>query len=164
MKVTNLILIIVTIALLATSCNTQLSADDLALRILNLYPSLPPCSQYVKDGEPYSTGYISAEDFSYLYIGERSKLPEWDMIEEFRLILSDSTYPFEIHVIRLKTASDCDEIAKLLTRRAELLSFHNKTEEDYPAEEPLVITKGHYVFLLATYDNAAAKMLIDKLL
>jgi hypothetical protein len=158
------ILIPLLAAFILTSCGRRPSADDLAFGILKLYPSLPPCSQYIKNSEPYTSGYLSPEDFSYLYVGERIMLREWDMIEEFRLVLSNSTAPFEIHVIHLKTASDSDEIAKLLHRRASLLSYHNKTEEDYLVDEPLVIVKGKYAFLIVTHDNAAAEYLIEKML
>ncbi len=165
MKRVHFIIIITwTVTMLFSSCSRSLQADDLAFRILNLYSSLPPCSQYVMGAEPYTSGYISQEDFSFLYVGERTKLPEWDMIAEFRLILSCSTTPFEIHVIRMKTASDSDEIAKLLQRRAALLTYHNKTEEDFRVEEPTVIVKGKYAFLIMTYDNAAAELLIEKTL
>ena len=165
MKITTWILIVALLMVsLLTSCGLEPSADELAFRILNLYDSLPPCSQYVKDGELYTAGYLSPEQFAYLYTGERFKLPEWDMIEELRLVLSDTTTPFELHIIKLKTASDSDEIAKLLQRRADLLTYHNKTEEDFHTDEPLVLVHGRYVFLLVTYDNAAAELLIKQIL
>ncbi len=141
-----------------------LSADDLAFRLLNLYPALPPCSQYVKNADPYSAGYLSPEDFAYFYTGERTRLPEWDLIGEFRLILSDSTEFFEIHILKSVNATDVDEIKKLLDRRERLLLLYNKEEGDYPAKRPVVFTKGRYAVLLATDDNESALRLLERLL
>ncbi len=140
------------------------TADDLAFRLLNLYPSLPPCSQYIKNGEPYSPGYLSPEDFSYLYTGEKVRLPEWDRIEEFRIILSDSTEFFEIHVLKTVTASDADEVGKLLSRRAEMLKIYGKENVGFPIKEPLLFQKDRFVLLIATCDNEAAARLLDRLL
>lgn len=150
--------------ILLTGCSANMTADDMAFKLLNLYPSLPPTTQYVKNGRKYEVGYLSPEQFGYLYTGETVRLPEWDKIEDFRLILSDATAFFEIHVIRTKTASDADEVAKLLHRRARLLTLHNKMNEDYPAEDPLVYVNGRYAVLIATYDNEAARRLLEKLL
>ena len=159
-----ILLFLLTVILLLGSCSSELTADGLAFRLLNLYPSLPPCSQYIKHGEKYEVGYLSPEDFAYLYTGESVKLPEWNTIEDFRLILSDTTAFFEIHVIRAKTTDQADEIAKLLDRRARLLSLHNKLNDDYPAEDPLVYVSGRYAILVATADNESARRLLDKLL
>ncbi len=158
------VIFVVLILLVQTSCGRRYTADEVAFRLLNLYPTLPPSSQYVKNGEKYGAGYISEEDFGYLYTGEKTILPEWDMIDDFRIILSDATTAFEIHVIRVMTASDTEEIAKLLRRRAELLTLHNKIEEDYLAEEPLVYVSGHYAILVVTSDNEAALRLLKKML
>ena len=71
---------------------------------------------------------------------------------------------FEIHVICAKTTDQADEIAKLLDRRARLLSLHNKLNDDYPAVDPLVYVSGRYAILVATADNESARRLLDKLL
>jgi len=157
------ILVLITSFLLA-SCGKPPSSDEIAYRLLKLYPSLPVTSQFIKDGEPYHAGYISPASFGYLYTGNESAIPEWDMIEEFRLVLSDSTELFELHVIRAKSASDVDEIAKLLRRRADMLIYHSTTEEDYPIPEPLIYCKGFYAILVVTHDNDAAKLLLKQLL
>ena len=159
-----IIALLLSAILLLSSCKGGLTPDDMAFRLLNLYPDIPPCSQYIKNSEPYQPGYLSEEDFAYLYVGEKVKLPEWDMIDSFRLILSDSTEFFEIHIIRTVTTSDAEEIAKLLRRRAKLLTYHNKVEEDFQAEEPLVYISGKYAVLIATQDNASAERLLHKLL
>lgn len=160
----HIFLALLTLMLLLNGCSSKMTADGLAFRLLNQYPSIPPCSQYVKHGERYEPGYLSPEDFAYLYTGEAVRLPEWDTIEDFRLILSDTTAFFEIHVIRTKTTDQADEIAKLLDRRAKLLSLHNKLNDDYPAEDPLVYISGRYAILVATADNESARRLLDKLL
>ncbi len=159
-----ILLLLVCICLFLGGCVKSITADDLAFRLLNLYPSLPPCSQYIKNGAKYEAGYLSSEDFSFLYTGVSEHLAEWDTIEDFRLILSDTTDIFEIHVIRTATADQADEIAKLLARRARLISLHNKMNEDYPGVEPVVEIHGRYALLLATYDNEAASRLLKKLL
>ena len=156
--------LLLAVSLLLAGCSPNLTADALAFKLLNLYPTLPPCSQYVKNGEKYEAGYLSPEDFSFLYTGESTRLPEWDTIQDFRLILSNSTDFFEIHVIRTATADQADEIVKLLNRRARLLSLHNKLNEDYPAEDPLVYVSGRYAVLIATPDNESAKRLLNKIL
>ncbi len=163
-RVRHIFLLLFMSLILFSSCSEKPTVDNLAFRLLNLYPSIPPCSQYIKNGEPYTTGYLSPEDFAFLYTGQKNHLPEWDWIEEFRLILSDSTTFFEIHIIKTKTASDIDEIAKLLNRRAQLLLLHNKTEEDFRVEEPLVYITGRYAILVATDDNESAYRLLKKLL
>ena len=157
------LLVCLACCLVLTGCAQDLTADELAFRLLNLYPQLPPCSQFVKDGEAYTAGYLSPEDFALLYTGESTRLSEWDKIEDFRLVLSDSTTFFELHVICAKTASDTDEIAKLLKRRADLLALHNKGEEDLPAREPLIFVSGRYAILVATDDNEAAARLLERL-
>ena len=142
----------------------KLSADELGYKLLNLYPVLPPCSQYVKNAEEYSSCYISPEDFSFLYMGTKEKLPEWELIDEFRIILSNSTEFFEIHIIKTNNASDADEIAKLLSRRQRLLELFIKEEGDYTAKAAELVIRGKYVILLATDDNESAKILLKKLL
>lgn len=159
-----LCLLPVILCLLLSSCGKNVSVDDIAFGLLNQYAFIPPCSQYVKYCEEHEAGYISPEDFSYLYTGRREKLPEWDLIDSFRLILSDSTYFFEIHVIKVKSSADTEEVAKLLERRVTLIELYNKEESDYPARKPLLIVKGKYVILAATDDNEAASRLIDRIL
>ena len=145
-------------------CSKQATADSVAYRLLNLYPYLPRCSQYVKDGEPFTSGYLSPEDFFYLYTGRREVLPEWDKIEAFRLILTDTIDFFEIHVIEAMTASDADEIAALLERRAALLSSCSRAGSDYPTWDPFVCRRGRFAVLVATDDNEAARRLLDRIL
>ena len=52
-------LALLTLMLLLSGCSSEMKADGLAFRLLNLYPSIPPCSQYVKHGERYEPGYLS---------------------------------------------------------------------------------------------------------
>lgn len=148
----------------ASSCHRDRNVDDLTFRLLNLFPSLPPTAQYIKNAEAYTAGYLSPEEFSYLYIGSKERLPEWNLIEEFRIVLSVSTVPFELHVLKTASTGDTDEVAKLLERRAELIRLHNKTEGDYRSHEPMVYTSGRYAILAATEDNEAVRRLLRKLL
>lgn len=156
--------LIFVICLFLQSCGSNATADEIAFKLLNLYPTVPPCSQYVKYSGEHEAGYITPEDFSYFYTGKHQELPEWDLIDQFRVIMSDSTYFFEIHVIKVKSSADTEEIAKLLERRVRLIDLYNKEESDYPAEKPLLYTKGKYVILIATDDNEAASRLLDKIL
>ncbi len=147
------------------SCTTEgISADEIAFKLLNLYTDVPSCTQYIKYAEKYTSGYISPEDFSFLYTGKKTRLPEWDLIEEFRIIVSDSTDFFEIHVIKTNNATDTDELSKLLGRRKSLLELYNKEDGDFPAKTPEIFTSGRYVVFLATYDNESAIRLLKKLL
>ncbi len=162
-------IIALTVALSAVtsllSCkNSSLSADDLAYRLLNLYPDIPPCTQYIKNGDEYSTGYISSDDFTFLYLGEKVCLPEWDLIDSFRLIMSNSTEFFEIHIIKLKNSTDSEEVAKLLNRRKRLIGLYIAEDPDFPARAPELFIRGKYLVLLATYDNQSALKLLNKLL
>ena len=159
-----LILVILSGLLLFSSCREALSPDDLAFRILNLFPSPPPCSQYIKDGEPYTAGYLSPQDFSLLYTGKEEQLPEWDLLRDFRLILSDSLTFFEIHILRTVSVSDAPEVAKLLERRAALIRLHNKTDTFFPASEPVVFVHDCFAVLVATDDNESVIRLLEKLL
>ena len=159
-----LLILIFLITVLSSCQKGKLSTDDLGYRLLNIYPNIPSCSQYVKNAEKYSPGYISPEDFSFLYMGTREKLPEWELISEFRIILSNSTEFFEIHIMKANNASDADEISKLLSRRKKLLDLFIKEEGDFTASESELIVKGKYVILIATDDNEAAIRLLKKLL
>lgn len=153
------------LAIMLPSCGKiDYGADGLAFRLLNMYDRMPSCSQYIKSGEEYSPGFISPEEFSFLYTGERERIPEWDLINSFRLIISDSTEFFEIHVIKVRNSTDTDRIIKLLSRRQQLLSLHNKAEGDFPAKNAEIFASGKYVILLATYDNESAIRLLKRLL
>ena len=145
------------------SCSSNPSVSTLCHHLIKLYPSAPPCSQYVKNCVENEYGYISAEDFFYLYTGRAQMLPEWELIEDFQLILSDTDKPFELHVILAVSSSDIDEIVKLLNKRAELIRYHNKTESSYLSCEPSVFVHGRYAVLAGTEDNNAVKLLLKDL-
>ncbi len=157
------ILIILLLCLILCSCTKPPTADDITLRALELY-KIPPVSQYVKTENESSDGYISPEDFSYLYTGEKEYLPEWELISDFRIVMSKSSSPFELHVIRLFSSTDAEEIAKVLQKRADMIKYHNKTELDYLTYDPEVIVKGRYVILAVTEDNEAVKLLLKRIL
>lgn len=146
------------------SCSYTPPVSEVAHRLYGLYPSAPPCSRYFKNasGSPY--GQISAEDLFFLYVGERRVIPEWDIIEDFYLILSDTPSSFELHVFRAVSASDVDEIEKLLDKRAALIRYHNSTEVSYPAFEPEVFVRGRYAVLAVTPDNEAVRLMLKELL
>lgn len=161
MKKTVIFLILSTLIL--SSCRGNPKVDTVADRLLSLY-DVPPSSQYVKNGTEGEYGYISPEDFTFLYTGEKEKLPEWELIEDFRIILSDSQEPFELHVIRVRSSSDTEEIAKLLRKRADMIRYHNKTEESFRVYEPTVFVRGRYVVLAVTPDNNAVKLMLKSLI
>ncbi len=161
MKKTLVFIILCTLIL--SSCRGNPKVDTVAGRLLSLY-DVPPSSQYVKNGVEGEYGYISPEDFTFLYTGEKEKLPEWDLIEDFRIILSDSQEPFELHVIRVRSSSEVEEIAKLLRKRTALIRYHNKTEESYRVYEPTVFVRGRYVILAVTPDNNAVKLMLKRLI
>ncbi len=155
--------ILITCAIFLSSCRATPSADTVAHRLLSLY-DVPPSSQYIKNGVEGEYGYISPEDFTFLYTGEKEKLPEWELIEDFRIILSDSQEPFELHVIRVRSSSEVDEIAKLLRKRADMIRYHNKTEESFRVYEPTVFVRSRYVILAVTPDNNAVKLMLKELI
>ncbi len=147
-----------------SSCSPSFPpSDDIAFKLLEAVGDMPPCSQFVKDGEIYKSGYISPEDFAYLYTGEKTMLPEWELIDDFRLILSDSTDFFEIHVIRTVDCTVTDEVVKLLEKRKRLLLLHIKEEGDYPIKEPCLFVSGRYAVLLATERNEELVKVLKKL-
>ena len=57
-----------------------------------------------------------------------------------------------------------DELKKLLTRRLELLQYHNRFDEDFPVKQPEISAEGNFVVLLSTNDNSSAVRLLKKLL
>ncbi len=157
--------IIIVCILFTNSCSIyQPTADDIAYKLLNLYPSLPPCSQYVKMTEKNQPGYISPENFSYLYTGDNKSLPEWNLIDNFRLVISDSTSFFEIHIIVVNNSTETEEITKLLEKRKKLIDLYRKEEGDFTVNKTDIFISGKYAVLLATYDNASAINLLKKLL
>ena len=158
------ILLCISAVFVLVSCSMNPSADTLAYHMMKLYPKSPPCAQYVKAGVENEYGYLSPEDFFHLYRGQKEKLPEWDLIKDFRLILSDSSTPFELHIIRTYSSSDIDEIEKLLNKRAELIRYHNKTETSYLSYECSVFIRGRYAVLAVTEDNNLVKLLLKDLL
>ncbi len=157
------VIFLILCALLFSSCRGSPSVDTVADRLLSLY-NVPPSSQYIKNGTEGEYGYISPEDFTLLYTGEKEKLPEWELIEDFRIILSDSSKPFELHVIRVRSSSDVEEIAKLLRKRADMIRYHNKTEESFRVYEPTVFVRSRYVILAVTPDNNAVKLMLKRLI
>ena len=161
MKKTFLVLVI--LAALLSSCRGNPSVDTVAHRLLALY-DIPPSTTYVKHETEGEYGFISPEDFIGLYTGEKEKLPEWELIDDFRIVLSDTTEPFELHVIRVRSSSEVDEIAKLLRKRAAMISYHNKTEESFRIYEPTVFVRGNYVVLAVTPDNNAVKLMLKSLI
>ncbi len=156
---------VILVIFMLTSCGNQgKTADDIAFKLLNLYPSLPPCTQYIKNGEKFMSGYISPEDFAFLYLGERVVLPEWELIDEFRIIMSDNTEFFELHVIKAESSADSDELRKLLERRKRLIELYIKEENDFPIVNAEIYIKGRFLVLVATDDNRSAVELLRKLL
>ena len=156
-------ILLLLISLSLSSCRGNPSVDTVMDRLVSLY-DIPPSSQYVKNGIEGEHGYISPEDFTYLYTGQKEKLPEWELIDDFRIVLSDTTEPFELHVIRVRSSSEVDEIAKLLRKRAAMISYHNKTEESFRIYEPTVFVRGNYVVLAVTPDNNAVKLMLKSLI
>jgi hypothetical protein len=156
-------ILVILSAVFLFSCRGTPSADTVAFRLLELY-DVPPSTQYVKDGTKGEYGYISREDFTFLYTGNRKPLPEWELIEDFRIVLSDSPEPFELHVIRVRSSSDTEEIAKLLRKRADMIRYHNKTEDSYLVYEPTVFVRSRYVILAVTPDNNAVKLMLKRLI
>ena len=158
-----LLLMIIFLSVSLFSCRGNPSVDTVAHRLLALY-DIPPSTTYVKYETEGEYGFISPEDFIGLYTGEKEKLPEWELIEDFQIVLSNSTEPFELHVIRVYSSSDADEVAKLLRKRASMISYHNKTEESFRVYEPTVFVRGKYVILAVTPDNNAVKLMLKKLI
>lgn len=146
------------------SCSYAPPVEKVAYQLFELYPSAPPCSRYFKNASDSPYGHISSDDFFFLYTGERKTIPEWNIIDDFYLILSDTPSSFEIHVIRAVSSSDIDEVKKLLEKRADLIRYHNKTETSYPAYEPSVFVRGRYAVLAVTPDNEGVKLMIKELL
>ena len=96
-----------------------------------------------------------------MYTGKACELPEWDMISEFRLIISETPNLFEIHVLKVKNKSDTELIENLVTKRAELINNFRKTVSSFfTSSEAVVFTKGNYVFFIATPYN---DKIIDKI-
>ena len=160
-----LILLIIPLLITAlTGCTYTPDVSTVAYRLYSLYPSAPPCSRYYKNasGSPY--GHISPEDLFFLYVGARKVIAEWDVIEDFYVILSDTPSSFELHVFRAVSAADVDELEKLLSKRAELIRYHNATEAFYPAFEPDVFVRGRYAVLAVTPDNEAVRLMLKELL
>lgn len=147
-----------------TGCTYTPDVSEVAHRLYSLYPSAPPCSRYFKNASSSPFGQISSNDFFFLYIGERKTVPEWDIIDDFYLILSDTPSSFELHVIRAVSSSDVDEVVKLLNRRAELLRRHNNYDASYPVYEPDVFVRGRYAVLAVTPDNEAVRLMLKELL
>ncbi len=139
------------------------SADDVAYKLLSAYDDLPQCSQYVKNEKEFAKGYISEESFNNMYTGNQIELSEWDMIDQFRLVVSDSSNLFEIHVIKAVNISDTEIIKKLVEKRAALIENFRKTASGYfTANKADVYVKGKFVFLLVTPDNEKAIKIINK--
>jgi hypothetical protein len=93
-----LLLMIIFLSVSLCSCRGNPSVDTVAHRLLALY-DIPPSTTYVKYETEGEYGFISPEDFIGLYTGEKEKLPEWELIVDFQIVLSNSTEPFELHVL-----------------------------------------------------------------
>ena len=156
--------VVISIVFNLVSCAYSPPVSKIACELFEFYPSAPPCSRYFKYSSDSPFGQISPENFFFLYVGEYKILPEWDIIGDFYLILSDTPSSFELHVIRAVSSSDTDEIKKLLSKRADLIRYHNNTEVSYPAYEPEVFVRGRYAVLAVTPDNEAVNLMMKKLL
>lgn len=110
----------------------------------------------------------SALGLGFLYAGEREPLEEFERIKSFSIRLACTDSIFEIHTVGCVHPSDCEVIAEFMKLRArrlnEALKLEGLQNRSSPAKEAEIYVKGHYVFLLATPDNARAKAEIERLL
>lgn len=158
------IILLIVVALKLSSCAFTPPVDEVATRLFELYPSSPPCSRYFKYSDDMPYGHISEEELFFLYTREYRSIPEWSIIDDFYIIMSDTPSSFELHIFRAVSSSDIDEIKKLLDKRAALISYHNKTEVSYLTYEPDVFVRGRYAVLAVTPDNNAVKLMLKELL
>ena len=153
--------------LVLVSCSSgKESCASLMEQICLLFPDLPGSETvYTTAGEGAKT--ISEQDAAHIYVGDYGTLAEWSLIEDYAIRLPDQPQIYEIHVLKVKNASDSETIAKLLCQRADLLAKYfadpAKTGDyDYSSYRADVYKKDQYVFLIATPNNASVIALIEE--
>lgn len=109
---------------------------------------------------------LDSEKFAFLYTGRYEALPCADRIVSYAVRLPSDMGGCEIHAVECVNPSDCEEIAVYMQMRirslrsSEMLSIAPETHEKcFLGAE--IFTKGRFVFLLATPDNAAVKKAIE---
>ena len=112
---------------------------------------------------------LSEEKLGYLYTGRFEPPGCMSRISGYALRMPLDTSGYEIHIIECLNPSDTSEISSLLQKRidklqgSEILSIAPETYEMY-FRGAVLYSKGRYVFLLATPDNASVIKRIEKVL
>lgn len=155
-----------------TSCGKIVSdSKDILCAIENCFEGqLPPCKTvYTVSASCYSREYLTPQLASLLYYGEkRDELYELSLLSDYTVRLADDQSGMEVHILRVRYASDMDTVENMLARRLEYIksrSLYLYSPEDYEkyAMTAEVYRVGDYLLLLATPDNVMAMETVKRL-
>ena len=121
-KIFILILFILLLPSLFSSCKDNRRAEDILFNITKEIDDLPDGNVYLKSADEGSESFLSPMIISALY-GEGAILYEFSLIEDFAVYLSSFKSPCEVAVYKCYSASDTDIIASMCLSRIENLKI-----------------------------------------
>ena len=121
-KILILILFILLLPSLFSSCKDNRRAEDILFNITKDIDDLPDGNVYLKSADEGSESFLSPMIISALY-GEGAISYEFSLIEDFAVYLSSFKSPCEVAVYKCYSASDTDLIASMCLSRIENLKI-----------------------------------------
>ena len=158
-----LIAFLVLLSLVLQGCSAltfkcELSSSDIAARCIK--DSRHDVSIYMGRGTPYDT--LSKEKMNLLYGFSDAA----DKCIDYTVYLSRDDLVWEIHIYRVVSAYDNEEVIKMLSQRQNMISMAEigeySPESLERARESLVFSKKNIVCLLITENNEKYKEIICK--
>ncbi len=178
MRKISILLVLVMIAQVLIGCGgSETTAEpstrellDSAMALYTLKAGTEP-ALYYSDAEEGSENFIDPGYLSNFFLGEfDADIPGFDLVEEFAMAANSSFIVFEIYCFKAKSAAAANEIKSLMQLRIDQKEKSRGEIMNYDAEQIAVldgceiVTRGKYVFLLATTDNSLATAKFDELL
>jgi hypothetical protein len=149
-----------------SSCGEKQSVipSDILSDILMCYDKLPSGAYVYIDASEYtSDAYLSDERFSKIYFLDSDETAEYRaMMDSYAIYMSKNFELFEIHIIKSEYISEAEKIERMFLRRSVALkksALYNYCGEEYRSivNNIKILSKGKYVYMFITYDNAIAE-------
>ncbi|MCI8387972.1 MAG: DUF4358 domain-containing protein [Clostridiales bacterium] len=164
---------IITTMLFSCGDDKKPSAEPASREILNALLQIfdendySNTATYHSDAAEGTNEYIDEGYMSFVFLGEYDvDIAALPLISEYSIVIPSGLFPFEIDVMKAKSAAAANEVKALLERRMEQKKKTRGELENYESEHlPIldsceIYTNGAYVILIATPDNKQVK---DKL-
>ena len=151
--------IIVFTLLMSSSCaKSSITAADLASAATAALGTMPQYQFYSASSEEYEASYLTEEEFSFIYTGEKSTCKEFSVLSDYYMLFSTGISVLELHVLRASDVTEVPALEKLVLHRAELLNRYRQIAYDLDLiflspNQAEVAVFGHWVILAVTPDN-----------